>query len=70
MARTAWVGGPSFTGSTAPFLGQNPNLVVSYTIPSFSYNMHVSQTQLERGTAKVGDEEGEAKPLCVKTGCV
>jgi hypothetical protein len=70
MARTAWVGGPSFTGSTAPFLGQNPNLVVSYTIPSFSYNMHVSQTQLERGTTKVGDEEGEAKPLCVKTGCV
>ena len=26
--------------------------------------------QLERGTRKVGDQEGEAKPLCGKVGCV
>ena len=28
------------------------------------------QKKLRGGTRKVGDQEGEAKPLCVKIGCV
>ena len=38
-------------------------------LANFAKNEELKE-QLERGTRKVGDQEGEAKPLRLKAGCV